>query len=113
MQECVSEFISFLTSEYAILALKCPAVFGRLGFIGFLVQPCRASDRCIDEKRKTITGDDILFALSTLGFDNYVEPLQIYLKKYREVSSIVFDHLPQLPSPLVYCDLMSLTACST
>jgi nuclear transcription Y subunit beta len=59
MQECVSEFISFLTSE--------------------------ASDRCIDEKRKTITGDDILFALSTLGFDNYVDPLQNYLKRYRNV----------------------------
>jgi nuclear transcription Y subunit beta len=78
MQECVSEFISFLTSE--------------------------ASDRCIDEKRKTITGDDILFALSTLGFDNYVDPLQNYLKRYRNYtqvdkemkgySSLVTDNLP-------------------
>ena len=48
----------------------------------------RASDRCIDEKRKTITGDDILFALSTLGFDNYVDPLQMYLQKYRGVSYV-------------------------
>lgn len=46
----------------------------------------RASDRCIDEKRKTITGDDILYALSTLGFDSYVSPLQLYLRKYRDVS---------------------------
>lgn len=58
MQECVSEFISFITSE--------------------------SSDKCIQEKRKTITGDDILFAMATLGFDNYVEPLKIYLQKYRE-----------------------------
>ena len=55
----------------------------------FLILLFRASDRCIDEKRKTITGDDILFALSTLGFDNYVHPLQSYLKKYREVCLIV------------------------
>jgi nuclear transcription Y subunit beta len=25
-----------------------------------------------------------LFAMSTLGFDNYVEPLKLYLQKYRE-----------------------------
>ncbi|KAF3859617.1 hypothetical protein F7725_022016 [Dissostichus mawsoni] len=41
--ECVSEFISFITSE--------------------------ASERCHQEKRKTINGEDILFAMSTLGFD--------------------------------------------
>lgn len=58
VQECVSEFISFITSE--------------------------ASDRCQQEKRKTINGEDILFAMNALGFDNYVEPLKIYLQKYRE-----------------------------
>jgi len=58
IQECVSEFISFVTSE--------------------------ASERCHQEKRKTINGEDILFAMSTLGFDNYVEPLKCYLQKYRE-----------------------------
>lgn len=46
----------------------------------------RANDRCIQEKRKTITGDDILYAMTTLGFDAYVEPLKLYLQKYREVS---------------------------
>ena len=25
-----------------------------------------------------------MFAMSTLGFDNYVEPLKLYLQKYRE-----------------------------
>jgi len=60
VQECVSEFISFITSE--------------------------ASDRCHTEKRKTINGEDILFAMTTLGFDSYVEPLKIYLLKYREAT---------------------------
>ena len=27
-----------------------------------------------------------MFAMQTLGFDNYVEPLKLYLQKYREVS---------------------------
>ena len=45
----------------------------------------RASERCHQEKRKTINGEDILFAMNTLGFDNYVEPLKQYLQKYREV----------------------------
>eukprot|EP01087_Luapelamoeba_hula_P010420 TRINITY_DN2760_c0_g1_i3.p1 TRINITY_DN2760_c0_g1~~TRINITY_DN2760_c0_g1_i3.p1 ORF type:complete len:168 (+),score=25.84 TRINITY_DN2760_c0_g1_i3:203-706(+) len=58
VQECVSEFISFITSE--------------------------ASDKCQQEKRKTINGEDILWAMTSLGFDQYHEPLKIYLHKYRE-----------------------------
>jgi hypothetical protein len=40
--------------------------------------------QCQQEKRKTINGDDLLWAMSTLGFDKYVEPLKLYLQKYRE-----------------------------
>lgn len=47
--------------------------------------PCRASDKCQREKRKTINGDDLLWAMSTLGFEDYVEPLKLYLLKFREV----------------------------
>ena len=46
VQECVSEFISFITSE--------------------------ACDKCNTENRKTINGDDIVFSLEALGFDNYL-----------------------------------------
>ncbi|KAL5983844.1 hypothetical protein ACLOJK_017940 [Asimina triloba] len=59
MQECVSEFISFVTGE--------------------------ASDKCHKEKRKTVNGDDICWALGTLGFDDYAEPLRRYLQRYREL----------------------------
>jgi histone H3/H4 len=58
MQECVSEFISFITSE--------------------------ASEKCQQEKRKTVNGEDILFAMTSLGFENYSEALKIYLSRYRE-----------------------------
>ncbi|ROW00002.1 hypothetical protein VMCG_06198 [Cytospora schulzeri] len=60
MQECVSEFISFITSE--------------------------ASEKCHQEKRKTVNGEDILFAMTSLGFENYSEALKIYLSKYREAA---------------------------
>ncbi len=63
VQECVSEFICFITSE--------------------------ASDKCQQEKRKTINGEDMLWAMSALGFDKYVEPLKLFLKKYRE--SVKFE----------------------
>merc|ERR1711865_1252283 len=43
-----------------------------------------ASEKCQQEKRKTINGDDILWAMSSLGFDKYVGPLKTYLQKYRE-----------------------------
>ncbi|XAR52612.1 hypothetical protein NMG60_11020765 [Bertholletia excelsa] len=58
MQECASEFISFVTGE--------------------------ASDKCHKENRKTVNGDDICWALSSLGFDNFSEAITRYLHKYRE-----------------------------
>ena len=64
-----------------IHAMVCPDVHS---VFSSLMRP-RASERCHQEKRKTINGEDILFAMSTLGFDNYVEPLKLYLQKYREV----------------------------
>jgi nuclear transcription Y subunit beta len=64
-QECVSEFISFITSE--------------------------ASDKCNLEKRKTINGDDILHALTSLGFEHYTSTLKVYLDKYRESQKLVTE----------------------
>ncbi|KAK6947088.1 Transcription factor CBF/NF-Y/archaeal histone domain [Dillenia turbinata] len=57
VQECVTEFISFITSE--------------------------ANDRCRRELRKTITAEDLLKAMEKLGFNEYLEPLAIYLNRYR------------------------------
>ncbi|KAH9284335.1 Nuclear transcription factor Y subunit beta [Echinococcus granulosus] len=62
VQECVSEFISFITSE--------------------------AAERCQNEKRKTINGEDLLWAMNALGFENYVEPLKTFLVKYRDAIKI-------------------------
>lgn len=59
MQECVSEFIGFVTGE--------------------------ASDKCRKERRKTVNGDDVCAALGTLGFDDYAPPLKRYLDRYREI----------------------------
>jgi nuclear transcription Y subunit beta len=49
---------------------------------------CRASDRCLRERRKTISGDDLLWAMGTVGFTDYVAPLQIYLAKYRDAEGV-------------------------
>lgn len=57
----------------------------------------RASDKCQREKRKTINGDDLLWAMSTLGFEEYVEPLKLYLHKYREVRHAPLPPPPPLP----------------
>ncbi|KAK7273593.1 hypothetical protein RIF29_14649 [Crotalaria pallida] len=58
IQECVSEYISFITAE--------------------------ANDRCQREQRKTVTAEDVLYAMGKLGFDDYVGPLSLYLHRYRE-----------------------------
>jgi nuclear transcription Y subunit beta len=64
-QECLSEFISFITSE--------------------------ASEKCKNEKRKTINGDDIIFALNNLGFEHYNQTLKTYLQKYRASQKTLVD----------------------
>lgn len=51
-----------------------------------MVEMSRASDKCQKEKRKTINGDDLLWAMATLGFEDYVDPLKVYLARYREVN---------------------------
>ena len=78
MQECVSEFISFITSEGT-----SSAVLEKVVLLTFHA----ASEKCQQEKRKTVNGEDILFAMTSLGFENYGEALKIYLARYREVSS--------------------------
>ena len=45
------------------------------------------------EKRKTIGGEDILYAMITLGFDNYAEVLKIHLAKLRQVCGLIQVHL--------------------
>lgn len=47
-----------------------------------------ASEKCQQEKRKTVNGEDILFAMTSLGFENYAEALKVYLSKYREVYTL-------------------------
>jgi len=44
-----------------------------------------ASEKCHQEKRKTVNGEDIIFAMTSLGFENYAEVLRVYLAKYRAV----------------------------
>ena len=47
----------------------------------------RASDKCVKEKRKTINGDDLIWSMGTLGFEDYVEPLKLHLKLYQQVEA--------------------------
>uniref|UniRef100_A0A914Y454 Transcription factor CBF/NF-Y/archaeal histone domain-containing protein n=1 Tax=Panagrolaimus superbus TaxID=310955 RepID=A0A914Y454_9BILA len=60
IQECITEFFLFVTSE--------------------------AAEKCNAEKRKTITGEDLLASMETLGFDNYLLPLRALLKKHKEAT---------------------------
>jgi hypothetical protein len=64
-----------------------------------------ASEKCHQEKRKTVNGEDILFAMTSLGFENYAEALKIYLAKYREVS--IFSLIAPLHS-LISLSTLSL-----
>ena len=53
-------------------------------------QTSEAAEKCLNEKRKTINGEDILTSMRALGFDNYEGVLKVYLAKFREVSHSLF-----------------------
>lgn len=57
IQECVSEFIGFITEE--------------------------AKEKCQLESRRVLTANDLLAAMEALGFDNYVETLTLFLSRHR------------------------------
>ncbi|KAK1316990.1 Nuclear transcription factor Y subunit B-6 [Acorus calamus] len=75
IQECVSEYISFITAE--------------------------ANHRCRSEHRKTVTADDLLFSMSKLGFHDYVHPLSLYLHRYRHLEAADFRGPPR-PDPFLH-----------
>ncbi|KAF8723764.1 hypothetical protein HU200_021740 [Digitaria exilis] len=58
VQDCVSEFISFITGE--------------------------ANERCHKDHRKTLTAEDIVWAMTNLGFEDYVGPLEAFLHRMRD-----------------------------
>ncbi|CDR96225.1 histone-like transcription factor domain containing protein, putative [Babesia bigemina] len=58
IRDCVIEFILFVSSE--------------------------ASDICTHERRKTLSADDILVAMSSLGFGHYNDALRCYQAKIKE-----------------------------
>ncbi|KAF6153775.1 hypothetical protein GIB67_001008 [Kingdonia uniflora] len=58
VQECVSEFIAFVTLS--------------------------ANEHCHREQRKTVIADDIIWALGKLGFEQYNGPLSLFHYRYRE-----------------------------
>ncbi|XP_016492392.1 nuclear transcription factor Y subunit B-4-like [Nicotiana tabacum] len=58
IQELVSEFINHITNL--------------------------ANERCHREQRRTVTAEDVIWAMNKIGLTNYVGPLTLYLQKHRE-----------------------------
>ncbi|XP_074362719.1 transcriptional activator hap3-like [Apium graveolens] len=71
IQECVSKFIRFMTTQ--------------------------ANTRCMEEKRTTITGEDVLIAMNNHGFYRYIGPLFLYLNHFRAYGG---DEHPRLRGEL-------------
>ncbi|EYU25664.1 hypothetical protein MIMGU_mgv1a026487mg, partial [Erythranthe guttata] len=71
IEECISEFIRFITAE--------------------------ANARCHRDYRNTVTPEDVLAAMATLGFDDYLEPLTIFLNKHRAQQNPERGSMNQLP----------------
>ena len=62
----MSDFISFITSE--------------------------ACDKCTADKRRTINGNDLIYAMKQLGFERYVENIELYYEKYSQAAKKVNEN---------------------
>ncbi|EYU34374.1 hypothetical protein MIMGU_mgv1a018163mg [Erythranthe guttata] len=70
IQVCVSEFINFITAE--------------------------ANNRCHRDYRKTVTPEDVLAAMTSLGFGDYIDPLIVFLNKHRAQQDLERGSMTQL-----------------
>ncbi|KAM3302613.1 nuclear transcription factor Y subunit B-6 [Capsicum chacoense] len=65
----------------------------------------KANEYCHMNKRKTLTAEDILWAMNNVGLNNYVEFLTDYLHKYRRENSMHYLRPaivpPSTPSSLI------------
>ncbi|EYU43585.1 hypothetical protein MIMGU_mgv1a020231mg, partial [Erythranthe guttata] len=57
IEACIFEFINFITAE--------------------------ANNWCHRDYRKTVTPEDVLAAMASLGFGDYIKPLIVFLNKHR------------------------------
>ncbi|KAK2386953.1 nuclear factor Y, subunit B1 [Trifolium repens] len=60
-------------------------------FINWITE--KANEYCKSESKMTLGGDDILWAMNSLDFNNYFESLNIYLERYRYCKEIGPMHL--------------------
>ena len=67
VQACVSEFVSFITAE--------------------------AGDHSAEGSRRSIDADDILWALTALGFEHYIDPLQVAEHWIEQIFYTRFDQI--------------------
>ncbi|KAI4324107.1 hypothetical protein L6164_023670 [Bauhinia variegata] len=58
IQDCVSKYINIITAK--------------------------ANKRCFDDSRVKVTAEDVLLAMEELKLDQYVDPLKVFLTRYRE-----------------------------
>jgi nuclear transcription Y subunit beta len=50
-------------------------------FMGIIIT--EAVEKCNEESRKIISGEDLIWAMVRLGFEDYVGPLSVLLQNYR------------------------------
>ncbi|KAI4315925.1 hypothetical protein L6164_023953 [Bauhinia variegata] len=62
IQDCVSKYIGVIT--------------------------CKANKRCCDESRVKVTAEDVLLAIEELKLDQYVDPLKVFITRYRENENV-------------------------
>ncbi|EYU24765.1 hypothetical protein MIMGU_mgv1a024754mg, partial [Erythranthe guttata] len=70
IQVCVSEFINFISTV--------------------------ANNRCHRDYRKTVTPKDVLAAMTSLGFGDYIEPLIVFLNKHQAQQDLERGSMNQL-----------------
>ena len=80
----ISRIVKAALPPGATLSKEVKQSLGKAAALFILYLSSTANDVCRTHRRSTVSGDDVLAAVEECEFDMFLEPLQVYLKQFRE-----------------------------
>uniref|UniRef100_A0A6V1RK43 Transcription factor CBF/NF-Y/archaeal histone domain-containing protein n=1 Tax=Heterosigma akashiwo TaxID=2829 RepID=A0A6V1RK43_HETAK len=86
-QACIQRIVKAVLPDNIQIGKDAKAAFARAAGIFIMYLTACANDFCRESKRQTITGPDVMMAISELEFHDLVEPLKDFLEEFRKEQS--------------------------
>jgi len=82
-QACIQRIVKAVLPDNVQIGKDAKAAFARAAGIFIMYLTACANDFCRESKRQTVSGSDVMMAISELEFHEMVEPLKEFLEQMR------------------------------